>query len=131
MLPLPLVILGLIGLGITYHIHNSKVSKKKLVCIIGETCGEVVESKYGRLLGFPNEIMGFAFYGLFVATGLAGFFKPAILETFGLWLLIGSLGALGFSLLLVGVMAFVLKKWCDYCLLSTAVTILIVLANVF
>ena len=126
-----LAILGLIGIGISYHIYNSKAAKKKLVCIIGETCGEVVESRYGRLMGFPNELMGFAFYGLFALIGIVGVFNPAVIESFKLWLLLGSLGALGFSLLLVAVMAFVLKKWCDYCLLSTVVTILIVLANVF
>lgn len=119
--------LALIGLCISLYILLHKLQHKKLVCIIGEDCNEVVKSKYGYMLGIPNEAMGVLYY-LFML-GAMILLLSGFDQVFGISLLfLVRIGA-GFALLVSVYLALIqllkLKKWCEYCL-ATALTNLII-----
>lgn len=122
-----LVALSIAGFLVSLHIHHRKRTQQKLVCIIGTDCDAVVNSKWGKLFGVPNEVLGMLYY-VFIAAGTALVFFNATAES-GLSLstiLFFVSGIVAFvSVFLIGVQAFVLKDWCDYCLASAGINIAI------
>ncbi|MGA2130051.1 MAG: vitamin K epoxide reductase family protein [Candidatus Pacearchaeota archaeon] len=121
------LILSVIGFALAYHIWNKKASKEKLVCIIGEDCSKVVESKYGKTFGIDNTVLGMLYYFFVMVAALVTLFLPMFL-TIPLFvkgfLAIAGLSAL-FSLYLTFVQVVFLKEFCEYCLGNTLITILI------
>jgi uncharacterized membrane protein len=95
-------------------------------CRIGGGCNDVLKSAYSTVAGIPLPWFGLAFY-LFA-------FGLAVFELTGAGAMIRWLfwpAAAGFvvSLILVGVQAFVLHAYCEYCLASAAmVTTIFILA---
>ncbi|MBS3114230.1 hypothetical protein J4448_03940 [Candidatus Woesearchaeota archaeon] len=45
--------------------------------------------------------------------------------------MIASLGSVLFSIYLTAVQAFVLKKWCEYCIVSSIASVLILIVLIF
>jgi uncharacterized membrane protein len=122
-----LLILSIIGFFVSAYILYSKKLNKPLFCPIGENCDYVVRSKYGKTFGIENTIPGIIFYAVIFLYGLVlmlnrNIFKEDIVH----YLIVGiSIASVLFSLYLVYVQKFILKKWCIYCLVSTAASILI------
>jgi uncharacterized membrane protein len=98
------VILGIIGLILSFLIFYSKERNKKLICFIGKDCNKVIHSKYARTFGLRNEIIGMIFYLL------------VIINVPYLWVI--SLVALVSSIYLFIIQVFKLKEYCDYCILT-------------
>ena len=124
-----LLVLGLLGLGTSLYLLSKKLKNEKIVCFLGQDCDTVVKSKYGSLLGFPNEIMGTLFYlGVMGAILLMAQGREALL---GFSILVSVRGAavLAFlaSLYLLYVQAFKLRMWCEYCIASAIINGLILL----
>ena len=127
-----LLVLAIAGFILSYYIYYKKNKHQELVCVIGEDCDKVVNSKYGTTFGIDNTIAGMLYYA-FVALGaililsgvniLAGFFVLDVL------IIAGLLASL-FSIYLIGVQLFILKEWCEYCLGTSVITILIFLVEV-
>jgi len=89
-----------------------------MVCLIGESCDDVLRSKYATIFfGIPNELIGAVYFGGVTIAFSIFTFYPALFTPFLLLLsILGTgLGAL-YALYLVGIQAFVLKKWCEKCL---------------
>jgi uncharacterized membrane protein len=125
---------SLIGLFVSWYIYHKKHHKKeKLVCHIGTDCDKVVHSQYSKILGIPLEVLGVAYYMflslLVVATHLGNF----ILFGFFIFdiVLILSTGAFIFSLFLLYVQAFIIRDWCEYCLISAGMSVAIFIIEVF
>lgn len=108
-------------------------SPKPLVCPLGQHCGDVLDSRYGRLLGFRNEILGAAYY-LTMLTLLVAARRGSALP----FSLLGSSDPLDAAFLiavpaalaavaLTGIQAFVLKNWCSYCLFANAVNVFLLI----
>ncbi len=120
-----LIILSFIGFAVTFYIFYSKKYNKPMYCPIGKDCDAVVKSKYGETFGVENTIPGMLYYVIIFAYGLAlnrNVFIPNIVY----YLIVGiSFGSLLFSAYLTAVQAFVLKKWCEYCIISTLASLLI------
>lgn len=125
--------LALIGLADALYLLRKKMRGEKLVCFMGDDCDKVVKSKYGYIAGIPNEFLGAGFYisafilfllGFLGRETIAGFSPESIL-------LILAVPASLASLYLLGIQAFVLKEWCEYCLLSALVNFLILLVLLF
>ena len=122
-----LIILSLIGFAVSFYIFYSKKYDKPMYCVIGQDCDAVVKSKYGKTLGVENTIPGMLYYALVFAyaAGLLlnqNVFKGNIIYYF----IVGiSIGSVLFSLYLAYVQKFVLRKWCEYCIVSTISSILI------
>ena len=124
-----LISLSLVGIMVTYYLYYSKTHDKKIYCLICHDCDEVVKSKYGKTFGIENTLFGILYYGLILVYGTAIFlnrniFKENILYYF---IVISSIVSVLFSIYLILVQAFALKKWCDYCIVSSIVSILILL----
>ena len=116
-----LIPLSLLGVIVSYYIFHKKTKKQVLVCMVGENCDDVVRSKYGKTFGLENSIGGILYYGLvLIATLAQQYAAVAIPHTLRL---IVSGGAVAFSLYLTYVQFGVLKKWCEYCIVSALVTL--------
>ena len=126
-----LTILAIIGFAVSFYLHYTKAYNKKIYCISKHDCDAVVKSKYGKTFGIENTLFGMLYYLMIFAYGIAilfdrNLFKPNIIYYF----IVGSSAAsVLYSIYLTGVQAFVLKKWCDYCIVSsiTSVLVLVVL----
>lgn len=115
-----LTILATIGLLDSWYIFYKKQKNEKLVCFVGQDCNEVVNSKYSHIYGVPNEVLGIIFYlsvlGLvgLVALGITEFHEISLMAVIHLT----AFFALLLSIFLTAIQAFVLKAWCEYCLVA-------------
>jgi uncharacterized membrane protein len=98
-------------------------------CHVTRGCTDVVTSRYSAVFGVPISWFGFVFYlGVF---SLAVFSRFETEQT-GQWLkwvfwLSGI--ALVVSAMLTGIQAFILKAFCEYCLLSATLVLTIFLLS--
>lgn len=122
-----LILLAAVGLIDSAYIFYKKLRNEKLVCLIGKDCNKVIKSKYSSVFGIPNEVLGVLFYA-----GVLGFFFISWLGIeyfFGVQLLLIFRAAafLAFlsSLFLAVIQIFILREWCEYCLLTAAVNLVI------
>lgn len=127
-----ILLLGLAGFVVSLHIFLTKKQGKQLVCNIGkkETCNDVVNSVYNKTLGIPNEILGMLYYFLvIVLSGLIIYSSKAPYLSLIL-LILGSLALLA-SIYFTYLQGAVLKKWCQYCVTSALITLLILIFELF
>jgi uncharacterized membrane protein len=86
-------------------------------------------SKYSEIAGVPLSWIGFAFYVTIFSLAIFKIFEDSErasgVPLRGIFYLSGT--ALIISALLVGIQAFILKAFCDYCLLSAALVLSIFL----
>jgi len=120
-------ILALIGLADASYLLYTKLKGEKLVCFLGYDCNKVSKSTYGYFFGIPNEVFGIGFY-VFVLV----LFVFSLLGTVAILgiplaslLLFAVIPASLASLYLLFVQAVVLKKWCEWCILSAFVNFFI------
>lgn len=115
-----LTILAFVGLLDSWYIFYKKQKNEKLVCFVGQDCNEVVNSKYSHIYGVPNEVLGIIFY--LSALGLVGLVALGITEFHEISLMavihLTAFFALLLSIFLTAIQAFVLKAWCEYCLVA-------------
>jgi len=126
-------VLAICGFLVSRHIYkHKKVNAKPLVCPVKFDCTTVVHSDYSRLLGIPLEFFGMAYYGLVAVGYLILIFHPETISPYILSAIIltSSLAFL-FSLYLIGVQIFVLKKGCSWCIVSAFICLLIFLLIIF
>ncbi|MDP1706248.1 MAG: vitamin K epoxide reductase family protein [bacterium] len=124
-----ILILALAGFAVSFNINRKKSNKEKLVCLIGEDCDRVVHSRYATTFGIDNQIFGMIFYSgvaIFSATLIGGLVWPAVII---LLFKLAIIGAALFSIYLIGIQAFILKEWCEWCLVSALFSIFICLLN--
>jgi uncharacterized membrane protein len=119
-LPLLAAIVALVGLADAIYLTIKHFTGEAVPCSIVEGCEQVLTSSYAEVGGVPLAIFGAAAY--FVA------FSLAILTAFGnrsLWTLFGGQVSLMliFTAWLVYLQAFVIEAFCQFCLLSAAVTL--------
>lgn len=124
-----LIFLSLIGFFVSFYLYYSKTHNKQLYCPLGHDCDAVVKSKYGAMFGIENTIPGMLFYALIFAYGVSMLFNQNIFKGSLVYYFIvsASVCSVLFSVYLTAVQAFVLKKWCDYCIISSIVSVLILI----
>jgi uncharacterized membrane protein len=114
--------LALVGLADAVYLTVEHLTGRSVRCTVTSGCSEVLSSPYATVGGYPLALFGAAAY--FTA------FSLATLAAFGsarAGQLLALLVALMFatSLWLVYLQAFVLHAFCQYCLLSAAITTLL------
>ena len=115
-------LLSLVGLGDAIYLTIQDLTGQNLRCTIISGCAEVLGSKYAHITGIPLASLGaFAYFLVF---------SLAILVLFGYGFarqLLPVLAGIMFltSLWLLYLQAFVIHHFCQYCLLSAGVTILL------
>ncbi|OGJ08494.1 hypothetical protein A3I95_01540 [Candidatus Nomurabacteria bacterium RIFCSPLOWO2_02_FULL_44_12] len=128
---LAIVILGVCGFFVAKHIYNHKKAGLVLVCPIRFDCNTVVNSDYSRFFGIPVEILGMFYYSLITLLHAVLLFPQiSSLDFLINSSLILSVMAFLFSLYLIGVQIFALKKGCSWCFVSAAVSTFIFIFSV-
>ncbi len=125
-------VLGVCGFLVARHIHeHKKIGKKALVCPMKFDCNAVVHSDYSKLLGIPLEVLGMLYYGLVSVFYLFMIFMLQIPLPLVLFAVSLSIFAFLFSVYLICVQIFILKKGCFWCFVSALISILIFIATVY
>jgi len=122
-----MALLSLVGLGDAIYLTIQDLTGASLRCTIVSGCSEVLSSKYAHIGSMPLASIGAAAY--FTV------FSLAILAAFGYKLarpLLTLNVALMFlmTLWLLYLQAFVIHHFCQYCLLSAAVTTVLMIVVV-
>jgi uncharacterized membrane protein len=115
-----IAVLSLIGLADSIYLTVKHLTGQSVQCTISTGCDEVLSSSYATVFGYPLAAFGaLAYFTVFSLATLAIYgSRPA--RT----LLIVVIGAMALMTLhLLYVQAFVLGKYCEFCLLSAAITL--------
>ena len=112
-------LLSLIGLADAIYLTVQDLTGQHLRCTIVSGCAEVLGSKYAHLGSVPLASVGaFAYFSVFSLAILAAFgyqfARPLLTVLVGMMFLM--------TLWLLYLQAFVIRHFCQYCLLSAAVT---------
>lgn len=116
-------LLSLAGLADAIYLTVEHLSGRSVRCTVTSGCSEVLSSSYATVGGYPLALFGaFAYFTAFSLATLAAFGSERAGTLYAI------LVALMFaaSLWLVYLQAFVLHAFCQYCLLSAAITTLLV-----
>jgi len=113
---------SLIGLADSIYLTVEHLSGRSVRCTIVTGCSEVLSSPYASVRGFPLALIG--------ATGYFVVFSLATLAAFG-YKVAGQLlavvvaGMFVTTLWLLYLQAFVIRAFCQFCLLSALVTLIL------
>ncbi len=113
-------ILALIGLGDALYLTIQHLTGQSVRCSITSGCSQVLSSSYAKIAGVPTAAFGVAAYFTVFSLATLVLFGYAVARTM-LALLVAAMFAA--TLWLLYLQAFVLRAFCQYCLLSAAVTI--------
>lgn len=87
------------------------------------SCGSVMSSPQGSLLGFPNMLLGLGAFAAVTALGIAVLTGARLHRRLWLTLAAGALVGVVFTHWLIGQSLYELNKLCPYCAVVWAVTI--------
>ena len=114
------MLVSLVGLGDALYLTAQHLSGRSVQCTVTHGCSQVLSSSYASFAGIPTA--GFGALGYFAAFSLAtlAVFGHEWARTALSWLIAPMLLA---TLGLLYVQAFVLHAFCEFCLLSAAMTL--------
>ena len=113
-------ILSLIGLVDALYLTIQHVTGQSLQCTIISGCSEVLSSRYAEVAGVPLAAIGAAaYFSVFSLATLAAFGYRIAGTLFTI--LVAAMFLV--SLWLIYLQAFVIRQFCQYCLLSAAITV--------
>src|SRR5258706_15339253 len=119
-----IALLAFIGMVDAFYL-SIKRNAGPIPCHVTRGCTDVLTSKYSEIVGVPLSWFGLAFYFVVFSMATLSFFqdpKYPVSRLSGLiFYLAGT--ALIISAFLVGIQAFILKAFCEYCLLSAALVL--------
>lgn len=123
-------VLAIAGLADAVLLTVEHYTRKGLPCTFTGGCERVLTSQYSEIAGQPIALLGVVFYAvvLFLAVYALINKSPLPRKFLLLWGSIGFLSSLG----LTSLQAFVIKAWCQYCLLSALTsTVIFILAIMY
>lgn len=116
-------LLSLAGLADAVYLTVEHLTGRSVRCTVISGCSEVLSSSYATIGGYPLALFGaLAYFTAFSLATLAAFGS----ERAGKFLALLVALMFAMSLWLLYVQAFVLHAFCQYCLLSAAITTLLV-----
>lgn len=125
-----IIVIAAAGAALASYIRIKKSKGHALVCPVGETCDDVINSKYSQFLGMPVEVLGILYYTFITLAFAAFLIEPAYATFYPVALAFGTtVLAFLFSLYSVFVQAVLLKKWCMWCIASAILSTLIFLCS--
>jgi uncharacterized membrane protein len=117
-------VLALVGLADAVYLTVEHLTGRSVRCSVTSGCSEVLASPYATVGGYPLAFFGaVAYFTAFSLATLAAFGSERAAKL--LAVLVGLMFAM--SLWLFYLQAFVLHAFCQYCLLSAAITTLLVI----
>jgi len=115
-------VLSLAGLADAVYLTVEHLTGRSVRCTVTSGCSEVLASPYATIGDYPLALLGaLAYFTAFSLATLAAFGSQRAGNLFAL--LVGLMFAV--SLWLLYLQAFVLHAFCQYCLLSAAITTLL------
>jgi uncharacterized membrane protein len=128
----PIVIAVLAFIGMVDALYLSiKRNAGPIPCHVTRGCTDVLTSKYSEVVGIPLSSIGLAFYVTVFSLAIFKIFddpsRPSKFPLKAIFYLSGA--GLIISALLVGIQTFILKAFCEYCLLSAALVLSIFLLS--
>ena len=112
-------LLSLLGIADALYLTIEHVTGQSVKCTIISGCSEVLSSPYAVVAGFPLAAIGAAAYFTVFSLATLAAFGYRVAGT----LLTPLITAMFFvSLWLIYLQAFVIREFCQYCLLSAAIT---------
>jgi uncharacterized membrane protein len=119
-----MAIVSLIGLVDSIYLAVEHVSGRSVRCTIVSGCSEVLSSQYASVRGVPLALIGAVAYFLVFSLATLGAFGYRVAGKILAWVV----GGMFFTTLwLLYLQAFVIKAFCQFCLLSAAVTLVLVI----
>jgi uncharacterized membrane protein len=122
---LNLVFALIVGFGLSWFMYRQYRRETPFMCPMGNNCDEIMSSKWSTLLGYKNEVWSIAWYGVLLLLLLGAYLFPVVTA----WLVILFVGAVAvgalYSVYLLCIELFVLKKMCFYCTLSFVVVMIV------
>jgi uncharacterized membrane protein len=109
-----IALIAFLGMIDTFYI-SIKHGGPPVACHVTNGCNDVLTSKYSTLAGIPISWFGLVFYFTVFSSAVFELTGSAKLIRLIFW---PALAAFLVSLTLVGIQAFVLHKYCEYCLMS-------------
>jgi uncharacterized membrane protein len=113
-------LLSLVGLADALYLTIEHVTGQTLRCTIISGCSEVLSSPYAVVAGIPLAGIGAAAYFTVFSLAILALFDYRIAGTLLTPVVIAMFGV---SLWLIYLQAFVIREFCQYCLLSAAITV--------
>jgi len=128
--PILIAILAFIGM-IDALFLSIKRNAGPIPCHVTHGCTDVLTSKYSEVAGIPLSWLGLAFYVTIFGLAVFSVFEDPKNDSELPLRTIFYLSGVGLiiSALLVGIQAFILKAFCEYCLLSAALVLSIFLLS--
>jgi uncharacterized membrane protein len=134
---LGMVFLSLLGIADASYLTYEKLSGYIPLCGQGFDCGAVLSSPYASIGPVPISALGILFYLSIFALAICYYLEVPLDKSLKLpwlnisWLLLGITSTgFAFSVILVGLMAFVIEAWCLYCLVSAIISTLLFIGSV-
>lgn len=124
-LTLGIIISAIGGLFLSYYIGSHKHTDDHMVCPLGQDCKTLVAGRFSSFLGIPIEKIGMTYYAIIVVLYFTSLFKVLPQEALLIGLLLSGI-AFAFSMYLIIVQLFIVRKWCTLCLGSAAISFMIV-----
>ena len=123
--------LALLGVFVAAYLTLYKVGViGSLACSIG-SCTTVQSSRYAMFAGLPVAAWGLAFYVTTFIVAMAGLQERfADSRPISLFLVASSAVGTAFSLWLTYLEAFVIRAWCQWCVVSAFIVLGIFIASV-
>ena len=112
-------LLSLLGLADALYLTVEHVTGQSVRCTIISGCSEVLSSPYAVVAGVPLAMIGAAAYFTVFSLATLAAFNYRIAGTL-LTVLVTAMFLV--SLWLIYLQAFVIREFCQYCLLSAAIT---------
>jgi uncharacterized membrane protein len=113
-----LSILAVIGIGETLYLIRTRHNAEQPICLIGHNCAKVLTSKYNRLFGIHNDVLGLTFYITTLVLSVALVMNAGDEDLLLNMLRILVAGAVTMSSILIFIQWKILKAWCTWCLSS-------------
>lgn len=121
-----LVILGLLGFGISLYLAVSHYLNFSVPCTVTQGCETVLSSKYAMFIGLPLSVWGCVYFVCLIVASL-------LANHYSIWqkllTVLVSIGAIC-SLIFLSLQFFVIKKICQYCLAVDLLSIVIFLLDI-
>lgn len=112
--------LSLIGLADSIYLTVKHLTGQSVQCTVTTGCDEVLASAYATLFGYPLAAFGALAYFSVFSLAIFVLFGYRFVRPF-LIIIVAFMTVM--SLRLLYLQAFVLGKYCEFCLLSAAVTL--------